>query len=279
MFDSRVWPAVTAVAVALAAFAWLRTPTEVPSGGGAAPGTEPSSALASEGTPSASPSTKLPRLPLETNDPLHAARSGDLEALKRLELEPPGQRTIEACLAIAEGHDVLLQKDVEALGRSLLEDPESFRDSALLALLHGHAFDPSAAPAALRVAATLPDPVGPDLLYAVSTESKHAPTRSLAEDLLAVQQVRERASKALLSLLKLKEETRCERIRAALGDVLEHADRRATGRLDELSKGTGCGKDAQDDCFPCLRGEGVIDSVRRAIDPRPAPRPWYVRRR
>lgn len=276
MFDSRVWPVVTALAVALAAFAWLRAPTQMPS---VALGTELSSAPHFEGAPSAGPSATRPALPPETKDPLHAARSGDLEALKRLELEPPRERTIDACLAIAEGHDVLLRKDVEALGRSLLADPERLRDSALLELLHGHAFDPPAAPAALRVAATLPDPVGPDLLYAVFTESKHAPTRSLAEDLLAVRPVRERASKALLSLLKLKEETRCERIRAALGDVLEHADRRATGRLDELTKETGCGKDAKEDCFPCLRGEGVIDSVRRAVNERPAPRPWYVRRR
>ncbi|MBX3127895.1 MAG: hypothetical protein KF718_14325 [Polyangiaceae bacterium] len=273
MSESRLWPWVTAASVALAAYSFTF-------GRRAAPAPPPDAAPAASSAPSArvaAPSASAE--PVEPASLLERARAGELDAIKQLELKRPRERTIDESVAIATGHDVLLQLDVIALGRELGSAPERLADPSLLERLHRHALDPSAAKSALGVAARLAAPLGPDLLFAVRNETKHAPTRALAEDLLATGEVQSRASKALLALLRVEDETGCQRLRPLLVRLRDHGDKRALSRLDELEKRTGCGKDEQGDCFECLRDDETLTSARRAVSERPAPRPWVIRRR
>lgn len=186
---------------------------------------------------------------------------------------------MDGALALAAGHRVLLERDVETLGADLRRDPALASDPSVLARLADLVADPQAAPGALAIVAALPGPAGPDLLHEVVTDSRHAATRALAEDLLAVPSVRAKASKALEVVLELEAASRCERVRQLLPKVREHGDRRALPRLKQLAKKTGCGRDRKDDCWECLRGDDLIAGSREVLAKRKPPRPWAIRRR
>jgi hypothetical protein len=263
---------ITVVGAALAAQAWRLRQTEPAGAAVAASVPHPSSSI-----PQPAPAATAPEPgPVSV---AARARAGELEALKLLDGAPAADRTIEDCVAIADGYAVRSRRSVEQLGRDLGQNPALLADPTSLALLFRHATDPVDAPAALAIVAALPGSIGPDMLYDVWKQSSHAATQSLAEDLLKARSVRDKASEPLELLLMLEAETRCERIPALLVKLRQLGDRRALPRLKQLARKTGCGEKRSDDCYECLRGDGLLRAVHEAAKQRKPPRPWAIRRR
>jgi hypothetical protein len=235
----------------------------------------PSASAVTEAAPPPAPPAK----PSPPRSALELARGGDLDAIKQLDRKPAAERTIDECVAISEGHGVLARRSVEQLGRDLSADPALVTDPTTLALLFRHASDPLDAPAALAIVAGLPGSVGPDLLYEVYKHAGHAPTQSLAQDLLSVGSVRDRADEPLDLLLKLEAETRCEKLRTLIAELRDKGDRRAAPRLRQLAKKSGCGKKQTEDCYACLRDDGLLRATYESVKQRKPPRPWALARR
>jgi hypothetical protein len=259
-------PLIAASGWALAAVAWSSRapPPATPS--------PPASALVTSQAQAAAPRrASRPKL-----SAIERARSGELEAIKQLDKRPAAERSIEECIAISEGHAVLARRSVEQLGRDVKAEPALVADKTTMALVFRHAGDPLASPSALALAAELPGSVGPDLLYDVWKRPGHAPTQALAEDLLKVQSVREKADEPLDLLLRLEAETRCERLRTLVAQLRDKGDRRALPRLSQLARKTGCGKRQNEDCYECLRGDGLLRATHDAVQQRKPPRPWAI---
>jgi hypothetical protein len=217
-----------------------------------------------------------------STDPSLVARGrrGELAALKELELVPVADRSVEQSAAIAAGHVVLGKEAAATLGRELTAKPELLDDRNVLAQLFSYASDPVIAEAALPVIANIDRPIGPDMLYEVAKHDTHAPSRSLADDLLRSRVVKKRASKQLEFLVSLENEERCEKLKTLLDEDGKHADRRALPRLEALEKKDGCGEKKADDCFACLRDEDSIARVRTLVEKqKKQPKAWEIRRR
>lgn len=260
------------VLVLLAVVACSKEPP--PSSSGAASATPSAAVAAASAPPSAPPSASdAGSGPAATE--LERARRGDLDAIKRLDKLPAADRSVDQCTAIAEGHDVLLLRDLEQLGK----DARLAQDPSLLARLFDFASDPRAALKALPIVASLPGTLAADMLHAVASESRHPATRSLAEDLLKTRAVRDRASKALDVALDLAATDECRALLGLLPKVRKHGDERAAPRLRQLGKKVGCGEKRRDDCFPCLRDDDLLEQTYAAVRKVDAPRPWVLERR
>jgi hypothetical protein len=213
---------------------------------------------------------------------LARATKGELSALKQLESLPLSERSIEQSAAIARGHSVLSKEAVTTFGRDLASRPQLLDDRNVLAQLMAYARDPVTADVALPVLARITQPVGPDMLYDVWKNDDHAPTQSLAEDLLGSRSVKGNSSKALKFVIALEREQPCEKLKELLEEDGKHADRRALPRLTALEKKGPCKKDgpADEDCWSCLREGDALTSVRARVDQqKKEPRKWEIRRR
>lgn len=121
--------------------------------------------------------------------------------------------------------------------------------------------------AALRVAAALPSPAGPDILFDTWVSNPKATNATQrARDLLITDATRARATDAVRIAFDLRsaQGTSCETRVPLVKRAVTTADSRSLRPLLILSGSrTGCGLRQRKDCFPCLRTD---DSLNRAIE-------------
>ena len=104
--------------------------------------------------------------------------------------------------------------------------------------------------------ATLPGPLGPDLLYEFANDKKTQPELAkLSDQLLLNKEVRPKASPALAIVLDLRDATTCEARLAILEKAPEVGDRRMLSVAVSYVKKTGCGDKNRQDCNACLRDD------------------------
>jgi DNA-binding response OmpR family regulator len=200
------------------------------------------------------------------------AASGDPDALAELEAMPAEERSPEASVALVRGRAAAKRRELDELRRSLKGDPARARSSETIERLVAYSRDPETAPDALRTAAELPGPGGPDLLYETWTGTAHrTPTTELAAELLASSEVRAKASPALAAVLDLRRAKSCEQVQELLPRVAKEGDLRAFRPLVKLLTKTGCGPTGALDCYPCLRGTRGLNEAISAVERRPAP--------
>lgn len=223
---------------------------------------------------SATPEVSAPSL-------LELARSGDLGALKQLELRSAHDRTIEEALALAEGHATLAKRDALRLLADLERDPSLFEDRSTMAYTYRLALDVDAAPTLLAGLARLTHPTAADLLYDLATRGEPgARLVLLADDLLLGPAVRAEVSKPLAIALELRAVRSCPALRALLPRVTSDGDGRAAPLLERFRSRAGCGPKNKDDCFPCLRDEpasGAFEAAAKAVSERGFRAPWALR--
>ena len=200
--------------------------------------------------PSASAEVKKPP-PTE----LELASQGESHALDTLEKMEPTQLSIEQALAISQGRAALKHMALSHL-RSTIEKLGGTPDADSTKRLVQFAKDADTSREVIGLFATLPGPLGPDLLYEFSVDKKMPPELAkLAEQLLLNKAVRAKASPALAMALDLHDATTCEARQALLEKAPEIGDRRMLNLTASFVKKTGCGDNKRLDCNPCLRAD------------------------
>lgn len=226
--------------------------------------TPPSAAIPAEG-----PVASVAPPPV---DEIALARGGDVAALKRLELVPAAERTIEQALAIDAGHAVRAQREARRLASDMREDPSLLEDSSTLAHAYRLALDPVVAPDLLGGLAAIEHPTVADLFDDLVARGEPGGRGGLvvsdllASDLLERRGLRSKASPALKVILDLRTARDCWQTGEALARATQHADDRALRLLEPLATETGCGPKKLDDCYPCLRMAPYADRLPKAIE-------------
>ena len=279
-FALPAWLLVGLIAgIALAVGAWVgasgHDPRSVVASSAPAPRDDIPRAAQSSGPPAASASAPA----VSSADLQDRAASGDLDALRRLELVPAAERGVGGSVAIARGHVQLRRSAIASLERDISLEPKVLDDVNTLARLHAFGGDPELYPDALPVIARLPGPLAPDMLYDLATRAPDGSNaRILAEDLLREGDVHDRASPSLAVLIKLRSSRACHRVRSVVKEVLAAGDERSVPVLEALEGKTGCGADSEQDCYPCLRDDDLLARAKDAVKERKAPRPWGIER-
>ncbi len=204
---------------------------------------------------------------------LELAEQGNPQAVDALEKITPADRTIEQALALSQGRNAEKHLALTHL-RSTIAKSGGIPDAESVKRLVQFAKDPDTAREVIGLFATLPGPLGPDLLNEFATDKKTAPELAkLAEQFLLNKEVRSKASPALALVLDLREATTCEARESLLEKASEIGDRRALGIAVSLTKKTGCGDNSRKDCNPCLRADNskVLSKAIASVQKKKAP--------
>ncbi len=200
--------------------------------------------------PSASAEAKKP-----APTPIELAEQGNSQAVDALEKMAPAERSIEQALALSQGHAAVKRLALTHL-RGTIAKLGGTPDAESTKRLVQFAKDPDTSREVIGLFATLPGPVGPDLLYEFFTDKKTQPELAkLAEQLLLNKEVRPKAAPALALLLDLRDATTCEARHPLLEKAPEVGDRRMLSLAVSYIKKTGCGANNREDCNPCLRDD------------------------
>lgn len=234
---------------------------------------------ASASSAAAAPSTSASAAPAGSAAPGSAtgglaarAASGEEAAKKEIEARPVGERTADEVTALAKARVEAKKKELGELARKITLVPKVAKaDKEVAARLKELSSDREIATDTLRMFASLPSPIGPDLLYGVVAGAKKSDTTELAEALLYSKDVRPKASLELSALLDLRRAEQCEDVKKALADVTRNADRRAIVPLMRYENKRGCGEKKTDDCWKCLREGDLLKEAQKAVQKRPAP--------
>lgn len=204
---------------------------------------------------------------------LELAALGDPRAVDALQKLDPTSLSIEQALALSQGRAAEKKLALSHL-RSTIEKQGGTPDADTIKRMVEFARDVDTAREVIGMFATLPGPIGPDLLYEFATDKKTTPELAkLADQLLLNKAVRPKASPALAMALDLREATTCEVRRTLLEKAPEVGDRRMLATTVSLIKKTGCGDNKRDDCNPCLRDDNskVLRTALGKVQARKAP--------
>lgn len=205
--------------------------------------------------------------------PARAEPPSDEAVLAALEARPPRERSVDDVLALAAGRAAGKRR---ALGDDAAKASQSelYASSPELgAKLKSAALDPDTMRDALGSMAKLPSQLGADLLYQTwTTRKKSDPAVALAEALLLTNEVRKKASPALLVALDLRAAESCDAAKEALTRALEHGDRRVVPLLGRFAQKKGCGDDKREDCWACLREGEELKAATKSVATRAPPK-------
>jgi hypothetical protein len=219
-------------------------------------------------TAASSAGTKKPDI-----SPLELAEQGNPQAVDALEKQEPSTLSLEQALALSQGHAAEKRLALSHL-RSNIAKLGGTPDAETAKRLIQFAKDSETAREVIGLFATLPGPVGPDMLYELANDKKTPPELAkLADQLLLNAQVRSKASPALALVLDLRDATTCEARRPLLEKAPELGDRRMLGLVVNTTKKTGCGDNKRQDCNPCLRDDNskIIRSALAKVQSRKPP--------
>ena len=187
--------------------------------------------------------------------PLELAEQGNAQAIDTLEKLTATERSIDQALALSQGHVAVKRLALSHL-RSTIAKLGGAPDAESIKRLVQFAKDPDTAREVIGLFATLPGPLGPDLLYEFGNDKKTPPELAkLADQLLSNKDVRPKASPALALALDLRDATTCEVRRPLLEKAPDIGDRRMLTLVVSYIKKTGCGNNGRQDCNPCLRDD------------------------
>ena len=239
--------------------------------GTAEPAAQPLAAARTSSAPGVEPPASVAR---GQSAPGMAERAalGEQAAMAELEQRPVDERSVEQSIALARGRERQRHAELEALSERLRSDGSLAGQSDIQKQLLAQVVDPRVAVDALRVIATLPGTIGPDLLYQVWTGTRDRNDATvLAESLVSSAAVRARASEALSVALDLRRAEECQEMVSILPRAIEHGDRRSLRLLGRLLGKRGCGARQTEDCYACLRGNDQLTEAIDAVKQRPPP--------
>ena len=183
------------------------------------------------------------------------ATEGDPEAVKAISALELSERTAQQIVALERAEAEIKRQKISDLVHKIELVPKLGRDRNTIKAVAEFADDARVAGDLVLALASLPGPVGPDLLYKVGPGTwRKSPAKQLASDALYAKGVRNKASPALGVYLDLsRDDNDCETVVKILERVKISGDRRSLRPMGRLGKKTGCGPKKRDDCWPCLR--------------------------
>jgi hypothetical protein len=226
--------------------------------------------------PIASVSASATPSALDLEAVLVRAEVGDTAAWKALEARPDSIRTAREwfVLGVARVTHGEAAKGFDAYLHAAEADPSKYASHAriLRDLFLGARSE--AWEDALRVAAALPGPAGPDILFDVwVSTSKATNATQRARDLLVTDATRARATEAtrIAFDLRIAQGTACEVRIPLVARAATGADSRSLRPLLILAARSGCGKRQRHDCFHCLRADESLNKALERASSTPAP--------
>lgn len=112
---------------------------------------------------------------------------------------------------------------------------------------------------------------GADILYDLSvTEAVKKDVRQRAAEYFTSGRYKAQGSPSLAVLITLRDATDCSEKLALLDRARVDGDDRLVPVLAALRERTGCGEDKSQDCFPCLRVDGRLESTIEMLKGRPS---------
>ncbi|MCC6897781.1 MAG: hypothetical protein IT377_02340 [Polyangiaceae bacterium] len=247
--------ALIAVALALASMALTSGSCSALIARSSAPRARPDHQPAPSATVAVLPSAPSPEAAKPGTRGRPAVDTAAIEARSAAERSVDDVLALSAARADEKRSGLVGAQDDPARLRAAVSDPDTMRE-------------------ALGAMARMSSPLGPDLLYSAwTTRKKGDPAAAIAEALLSPDEVRKRASPALLVALDLRAAESCDAAKAALGRAAEHGDRRVVPLLGRFSQKSGCGEGKRDDCWPCLREGDDLKTAAKAAGKRAPPKP------
>jgi hypothetical protein len=199
------------------------------------------------------------------------AEAGDGDALFKVTNMAPSERTSALTLALERGYQAQRQNEFKEFARAL-DAPSGLATPNLTTRFLSYATSPETMLAAFSHLLSWPGTVGPDVLYNVWEKAPGGSrAASLAQQLLASEDQRVKATPALITALDLRSATSCEDYLRVLPAVKKSGDQRCSATLRALRHKDGCGDDGKQDCFACLRDGSLLDEALSAIESRSAP--------
>ncbi|HEY3234019.1 MAG TPA: hypothetical protein VGJ84_04855, partial [Polyangiaceae bacterium] len=119
--------------------------------------------------PATRPPPPSPPPPLSLVD---RATRGDTTSVRQLTEKPPGERTAEETLALADAQAVDKRAQLAELARKIKLLPQFGRASSTAKIVAQFVQDRQVSTDALRMLAALPNEIGPDLLYSIWTGAR-----------------------------------------------------------------------------------------------------------
>ena len=169
--------------------------------------------------------------------------------------------------AYAHEHDT--RNMIEQAKLWLQADPKASGDLDLADALRAAALGREDVDAAFALLESHMGTLGVDVLYDLAYGPRPQIAASVrAKQALQSQEVRSRASDAVLVALDLHAATSCEGKRAVLARAKESGDARAIPLLTPLTYTQGCGFLRAKDCWPCLHRDGAVKDAIAAITAR-----------
>lgn len=209
----------------------------------------------------------------ETLALIRKAVSGEDAALLQLELKSSRERTFDDLLAIAEGREVQARRDAKDLAKEFAAMDPLRPNHELIDELLKAAADPYTYREAQLGLARHSSSLGPDLLYQVIRQNRYNDVvTEFAQMLLASEDVYARSSDALKVAIAAWDTRECSDARKLLSRAVRFADNRAVRPLAKFAQTSGCGKDNAEDCYPCLREDGLLVEALKAAQSRRPPR-------
>jgi hypothetical protein len=228
-------------------------------------------AEATVAAPSAAP--RQPQAELEAL--LVRAEVGDTVAWRALEARPEQTRSAREwfVLGVARITHGDAPRAFDAYLHAAESDPKYANHTRVLRdLLLGAKSDAWAD--ALRVAAALPGPAGPDILFDVwVSTSKATNATQRAKELLSTDATRARETEAVRIAFDLRnaQGTACEVRLPLVKRAAVNADSRSFRPLLILAARSGCGRRNRQDCFRCLRNDDTLTHAIERASGTPAP--------
>ena len=213
---------------------------------------------------------------------LRRQTDADLADTKKLtnELERAqgNSRASRRYLALGEGFSDIRHSraSLEAYQAAVKFDPMLASNERLLCDVRSLLVDPTTAQDGLFFAQTLLGSMGADLIYDLyQTQLGQARMTSIvarAQRLVKDKNFVTVASPALAVALELERAQVCAEFREILPSAVADADQRSLPKLEALNAKTGCGSEASEDCFVCLRkADAPLEQAINTARTRPAP--------
>jgi hypothetical protein len=187
------------------------------------------------------------------------AAAGERTAIAELEGRSAAERSSTEWKALGRGYFQIqnFKASIACYGSAVRKAPNLADDADLVADVRKMVYRSDTGADALNLIASAFGSTGADLLFDVwRSGRKGSPQSQLsdqAKELLSSDEVRGKASAALLVALDVSTAKSCDDYLKLMPRAAQNADERSLPALRKLSARRGCGFLGFSDCFPCLR--------------------------
>lgn len=202
---------------------------------------------------------------------LNLAREKGVDALTELAKRFPEEGLILADLALAQAQDKRYLDATESVRSALALNPSLNENAKIGGALFRSAQSAEARAVTFRLLDGAMGSAGVAIIYDLAnTQGVSSWVSADSRRRLKTEELRAAASPAMLLLLRLEEESKCEELAQLVLRAEQVGDKRALPRLKKLGERTGCGSKRAKDCFECLRLDDRLEKAVRAIEGRAA---------